>query len=191
MIEIWQRIEAVLRATAPELCDLSDGASVGEIAAVEARLGFALPTDIRESYAVHNGSGGACILPQYYADQVNGVNLLSLEEAECDRGIWIDLLDGGAFEGNEARPEGPVKAEWWNRRWLPITSDGGGNSLCIDLDPAPGGTVGQVIDHDHETGPSVVVANSFRAFLEGYAADLETGRLRFDSRGQLVVAERP
>ena len=50
-------------------------------------------------------------------------------------------------------PEGPIKPDWWNRRWVPITFNQG-NCHFLDLDPAPGGTAGQVCDYDIE-GPRV------------------------------------
>lgn len=190
MREVWQRIEAALRATAPDLvAQMPDGASAVAIAALEARLGLALPDEVRELYALHDGSGGAEILPQWNYGRVNGVSLLPLNRVVSEREIWIELLDGGDFEGSEATPDGPIKQDWWNRRWVPVTSNGGGDHLCIDLDPAPGGTVGQVIDFSHESGPKSVVASGLRAFLAAYADDLESGRLRFDTDGNLVATD--
>jgi cell wall assembly regulator SMI1 len=187
MLNVWSRIEAVLRAAVPDRCAaLPVGATPAAIAAAERRLGFALPEGVRESYAVHDGSGGADVMPHNVYGLVD-VPLLSLEEAIRDRQMWLDFLDRGAFR--EPRPRGPIRPEWWNRWWVPVTWDGGGDHLCIDLDPAPGGLAGQVIYFSHEEGPLEVVASSWRAFLAGYAADLETGRLRFDQSGRMIAVE--
>lgn len=85
--EVWARIEAVLRPNAPNLLAvLPAGASPEAIAAAEQRLGFRFPADVRDSYAVHDGSGGAHdgrraeILPHYVHGFID-VPMLSL--AEC------------------------------------------------------------------------------------------------------------
>lgn len=70
-----------------------------------------------------------------------------------------------------------VRAAWVHPGWLPLTDDGGGNHVCVDLDPAPGGAVGQVIvvlaDHPRRS----VLAPSWTDFLEGLVDALEGGRL--------------
>lgn len=185
--DVWERIEAVLRVTAPgRVNSLAAGASPETIAAAEKRFGFALPEDVRDSYAVHDGSNQADIL-LHSAYGLIGVPYLSLEEAIRDREMWVGWLDGGSFKGRQSCPQGPIRAGWWNRRWVPVTWDGGGDHLCVDLDPAPGGTAGQVIYFSHEEGPLSVVANNWREYLLGYAGDLESGRLRFDGRALIAV----
>ncbi len=57
---------------------------------------------------------------------------------------------------------------------FPVT-DNSGNHALIDLDPAPGGAVGQVVGFDHEAGPTGVLAPSFAAWLAALAAGLEAG----------------
>jgi cell wall assembly regulator SMI1 len=54
-----------------------------------------------------------------------------------------------------------VRDDWWNPRWIPFTHDGGGNHLCLDLDPAEGGAVGQVISMWHDSGERAVQGHSF------------------------------
>lgn len=191
MRRVWARIEAVLRVAAPDqLAALPGGASLDAIAAAEARLGFALPADVRESYAVHDGSGDTDVLPHRIMGLIQ-VPLLSLAEAVRDREMWLGWWDGGSFDHSVADPRGPIRAQWWCRGWVPVTWDGGGDHLCIDLDPAPGGVPGQVIYFSHEVGPVEVVAESWRAYLEGYAADLESGRLRLEGGELVASAEDP
>ena len=186
MREVWARIEAVLRATAPDLlAALPAGASSEAVAAAERRLDVELPADVRETYAAHDGSG-ADILP-HVAFGLIGVPLLSLAECISDRERWLGWWEGGSFDDSRADPRGPIRRQWWCRGWVPVTWDGGGDHLCVDLDPDPGGVPGQVIYFSHEVGPLEVVAPSWRAYLERYAADLEAGRLRFEG-GELVAA---
>ncbi|WP_439631840.1 TIGR02996 domain-containing protein [Gemmata sp.] len=189
----WTRIEAVLRATAPDLlAALPAGASPEAIAAAERRLGVELPADVRESYAVHDGSGGvdhgAGIIPtEYYGFM--GVALHSLDEMVREWQMWQEWRGGQPVEPRSSflPLEGPVKAERSNPRWVPVTWDGGGCNLGIDLDPAPGGVPGQVIFLDH-LNSMCVVAEGWWALLERLAAGLEAGRLRFEA-GELVAAD--
>lgn len=187
MREVWARIEAVLRASAPDRdAALPAGASPKTLDLAEECLGFALPEEVRESYLVHDGSGDADIMP-HTAYGLIGVPHLSLSDAIRDRQMWLGFLDEGGFR--EPSPRGPIRRDWWNPRWLPVTWDGGGDHLCIDLDPAPGGVPGQVIYFSHEEGPLEVVADGWREYLERYALDLETDRLRFDESGELIAGE--
>jgi cell wall assembly regulator SMI1 len=182
--EVWVRIEAVLRATAPDLFTaLPRGATPEVIGAAETRLGVALPPDVGESYAVHNGSGEIGIIPCELYNLI-AVPLHSLDEMVREWETWQEWRRDANYH-HPASPEvGPIKADRYNARWLPVT---GAVNLCIDLDPAPDGAFGQVICLDH-LNPQYVVAESWSAFLERYAADLEAGRLRFEA-GELVATK--
>jgi cell wall assembly regulator SMI1 len=193
--EVWARIEAALRATAPDLlAALPPGASPEAVVATERRLGVEFPADVRESFAIHDGSGGAHtesgvdLLP-HDAYGLIGVPMLSLAECVSDWESWLEASEGGRFDDSRANPSGPIRRKWWCRGWVPVTWDGGGDHLCIDLDPAPGGVLGQVIYFSHEEGPLEVVALSWRTYLEEYAADLQAERLWFEC-GKLVAAEQ-
>jgi cell wall assembly regulator SMI1 len=53
-------------------------------------------------------------------------------------------------------------------------NNGGTSMLYLDFDPAPGGTVGQVVRYLHDPDSYVVIAPSFDAYLQqlidgGYA----------------------
>src|SRR5262245_56008001 len=115
MREVWRRIEAVLQATAPDLrAALAPGASAQATASAANRLGIALPDDVCESYALHDGSGEAGILPQNtYGTRTIGVPLLSLHEVIRDWQMWLDSLNRGSFDPARAAPEGPIRAHWW------------------------------------------------------------------------------
>jgi cell wall assembly regulator SMI1 len=186
MREIWARIEAVLRAKSPErFAGLAAGAPSEAIAAAERRLGITLPVDVRESYAIHDGSGESDIVPNELYGLMT-VPLYSLDEMVREWEMWQEWGRTANYERPATPDEGPIKVDRYNVGWVPITWDGGAVNLCIDLDPGPGGVSGQVICLDH-LDPVCVAAESWRVLLERYAADLETGRLRFEF-GELVVA---
>lgn len=184
MRKVWARIESALRATAPDQFGaLAAGATPASIQAAETRLGVALPPDVRESYAVHDGSGEIGLLPIMLYGLI-AAPLHSLDEMVREWETWQEWRRDGTGHAS-APPAGPIKADRYNPRWLPVAWDGGAVNLCIDLDPAPGGAPGQMIYLDH-LDPQCVAAEGWRAFLERFAADLETGRLRFEA-GELVA----
>jgi cell wall assembly regulator SMI1 len=127
---------------------------------------------MRASFRVHDGSDGAELLPGWEWYSLAAVVDTWEEHAE--------LLDGGDFDGCTSEPDGPIRTDHWSKWWVPFTSDGGGDAQCVDLDPAPGGRPGQVIDWSHETRARRVLAGGLREYLEWVAGELESGRVRYD-----------
>jgi molybdopterin molybdotransferase len=76
-----------------------------------------------------------------------GWELFSAARIVDEWGVWEDLRRNQFVpEDYTSEPEGSILGdEWWRLAWIPFCGDGGGNHLCVDLDPAPGGTAGQVI----------------------------------------------
>ena len=182
MREVWDRIERWLAANVPNMLEgLNPGATTQEIAETEALLGVSFPDDVRASYLIHNGqaldSGGL----------IDGWELLSLENIHDQWSVWKDLLDGGDFAESRSEPRGPIVADWWHPKWIPLTYDGSGNHHSLDLAPAPGGTVGQIIIMWHDDAERPLVAPSFRAWLEQFADGLEQGDYSYsDEYGGVV-----
>lgn len=169
----WQRIEAWLQANDPDtLASLQPGATAEEIATTEAHLGVALPDDLRASYRIHDGQDDEASL-------IEGVELLSLARVRSEWTVWKELLDDGTFEDTTSAPDGPIRPDWWNARWIPLTYDGSGNHYCADLDPAPGGNVGQIITMWHDEEAREIVAPTFSAWLQQFAAELEAGEYAY------------
>jgi cell wall assembly regulator SMI1 len=172
LAENWRRIVAWYEAnTPPGTLQLPPGASEEALDAAETKLGFRLPDDLRSFYQLHDGLGGSWFL--HYGE------FLSLSNLVMQWGWYAEM----ERTQNPADPlyqtkavSGPIKPVWWSSRRLPIT-DNSGDHAMINLDPAPGGTVGQVIDSDHEVGPRRVLAPSFSAWLARLAAALEAGKL--------------
>ena len=170
MREVWDRIDAWLRVNAPGiLASPRPGATDGQIAEAERSLGVTFPEPVRDSYRVHDGQrpdGGRLI---------EGWEFLSLERIEDEWKVWRGLLDGGDFQGIASEPDEGIRPDWWNPRWIPLTYDGAGNHHCLDLDPAPGGEAGQIIEMWHDELSRPLVSRSYREWLAGFAADLEAG----------------
>ena len=171
MIEAtWKRIEAWLAANAPPvLASLQAGASAEEIGQLERVLGVTLPDDVKASYRIHDGQGEGS------AGLTEEGDLLPLAQIARAWSSWQQLAVAGSFDMAESQPSGPIKTQWWNLRWIPFTHDGSGNHLCLDLDPAPGGTPGQVITMWHDDARRKIVAASFSLWLAHFADQLEAG----------------
>lgn len=144
-------------------------ATTEDIAAVEAELGVSLPEEVTLSLRRHNGSRGsgwpAC-------------QLLSCAEIIRETTVWRDLLADGTFDDEadfNANDEGAQALEpgWWNTGWIALDADGGGNGSALDLSPGTDGVVGQIIDMDHEVGPSGPTASGFIGYLSDRLEELE------------------
>ena len=181
METIWNRIEIWLVANAPEILNnLQPGATDEAIKQAEIFLGIELPEDVKASYRLHNGQDG-------YNGLMDGWELLSLERMMDEWKIWKELLDSGDFDDSKSDPDSPIQADWWNAKWIPLTSNGCGDHHCLDLDPAPGGNVGQIITMWHDWERREIVASRFQNWLEQLAADLESGKYIFSKEdGGLV-----
>ncbi len=145
------------------------GASEASIALAEQAMGLQFPDDLRASYLLHDGSGDT-LFPW-------GFVLLGLEEMVRD---WRTLRRLFEKENWPAEPDDPIRPVHWDALWVPAVSNESGDYHFVDLDPAPGGTVGQVICFHHEVGPIRVLANGFGEWLGGYADQLEAGIYYYD-----------
>ena len=78
--------------------------------------------------------------------------------------------------------------EWWRLPWIPFCGDGGGNHLCVDMEPAEGGINGQVITMWHNDARRELIAKSLTEFIEIIAGDFERGALIWDEEWGGVYA---
>ena len=190
MDEIWSRIETFLQQNSPQIyIGLAPGATEAEIAETEARCGFPFPADVRQSYLRHNGQrppgpqdlnmgAGGEFIPCYFG-------LLSMPAVADEWQDNIDTIEDikDDMPGGEGADFG-VKAVFLDPAWVPFAKDIGGNQICLDFDPAPGGNIGQIVEFDHEAEGQRCLAPSFRAWMEMIAGDLETGRLVWNAELQ-------
>jgi cell wall assembly regulator SMI1 len=168
--EAWGLIEAAPRPRAAGTSpSLPAGASPDHLRRVEAELGVTLPADVRESYLLHDGSDGLWVCEQ-------GFLMPLLAPGDGPLGsygvldLWRGMLQvGEAMAGERSCPVGPVRDDWWNRLWVPVTENECGDFVCVDLAPGPGGRRGQVIEWNHEQGATRVLAGSFGGWLASLA----------------------
>jgi cell wall assembly regulator SMI1 len=156
-------------------------------------MAITLPEDFKTSCRVHNGG--------YVMDLVTEMTMLSLVEIVAEWQMFQELEEVGTW--SDAAPPyyftakirqsgwqtGPIQPVWWHQCWIPIGRDRAGNNCCLDLVPAPGGLIGQIIDRDHEVGPSRVLATCFLDVLSAFASDLEAGAYVDTDAGLQRVSE--
>jgi cell wall assembly regulator SMI1 len=170
---IWQRIESWLSQNAPPvLQSLRGGATEQDIASAEAALGQCLPSDYRESLLLHDGqevNQFGCS-PRF----IYGLDLFPLTKV-ITRWQWMsELLDQGLGQDLSIPIHGPVRAIWWDKCWIPIAGDDD-SFCCLDLNPAAGGHVGQIIQVWKESHLRAVQSKSLREWLTVFAELLEVG----------------
>ena len=181
MYETWQRIERWLARNAPVVMQsLRAGAADREIADTEVFLDVTFPDDVRASFRVHDGQSGSTASFGFSPGLIDGWELLSLATMRDQWQAWKDLLDGGEFDDTRSEPRGPILTDWWHPCWIPLTHDGSGNHHMLDLNPAPGGAVGQIIEFVHDDSTRTVVAANFATWLTQFANDLDAGEYVYD-----------
>ncbi len=164
----WQRIDNWLTKNAPSLMSkMGKPATTEAIARAEATLGVELPEAVRASYAIHDGSGEVSLFPSG--------DYLSLDEMLVQYKVWKELVEEGSWDDEVSAPEGPIQKVHYHLKWIPLTHNGGGDHTLIDLAPAKGGKVGQLIDFSHEMGPEGIAATGLAEYLSYLADGLEAG----------------
>ncbi len=140
---------------------LRPGATPEAIEQLEKQINSTLPEDFKTFYLRHDGQ------QEYDTFGVIGdEELLSINRIKGEWEIWKSLHDDGIFQGETSSPEKGIKNDWYNPKWIPITSDGGGNNLCIDLDPTQEGTPGQIIRLWHDDPQRTLEATTFTELLK-------------------------
>jgi cell wall assembly regulator SMI1 len=167
----WQRIAKWYKDNTSSGMSLAKGATTKRIATLEKALGHALPTDVRESYLLHNGTGGQFLL--HFGELMT---LDAIEKMWRRYGEWQQKNNYGIGDDWETHAKGPIKPYWWSPARIPLTDNGGGDHVFLDLDPGKGGQLGQLIKYNHEVGPEFVLAKSLSRWLADIADGLEKGK---------------
>ena len=181
MEEIWKRIEIWLETNAPRvLTDLYVGISTSEIESLEKVAGFELSDFLKESLSIHNGQDGRFRL--VYPWEIFPIEAIEIEKNRMSSDFVDQLRSNNVELENGIDVYGPVKSTVWNDKWIPFSSDGSGNLLCIDNDPAEGGNLGQVILWASDPPYVEVIASNYRVWLEQFASDLERDLYAWDAQ---------
>lgn len=185
--KLWDALSQAIKTLAPEITiELNERASPEEFQKLEDIIGINLPEDFKRLYSLHNGQNNSNP-PFYYTEE-----LLSIDRMIEEWSLWKQLLDDKHFQQDDGTlftsdPHPNIKNNWWNPKWIPITYDGNGNHLCLDLDPANDGMLGQIIRMWHDDSERSVEAFSLEDLFNQYLIELKSGNLFYsDDYGGIV-----
>lgn len=160
MYKSWLEFEQKLKSSDSHPCnDLNKPAADIEIQNLENAINVVLPEDFTECLKIHNGQKGNAY------GVFKGLQFLSCESIATEWQIWKQLFDNNEFINHSAEPDQGIAETWWHPMWIPFTSDGFGNHLCIDLAPTSEGKSGQIISLFHDEPVREIQADSFSEWL--------------------------
>ncbi|HEY7154680.1 MAG TPA: SMI1/KNR4 family protein [Gemmataceae bacterium] len=186
----WRTIESVLWENAHSVYRaLRKPATDRQIAHLAKLVPAKLPRDFVQSLKTHDGLRDSYLgqnrLFDYYA-----LMPVSALIAEYKMLCELEALDpiGGSHAGADAAIRNDAR---FRPGWVPFM-DADGDKLVLDLDPAPGGTYGQVFEWS-STGSTRnrVLAPSFGAWLVGLADTLVKRRFGLDKYGGIWLGGVP
>ncbi|CAL9397243.1 hypothetical protein SUDANB105_01378 [Streptomyces sp. enrichment culture] len=171
-------LERTLRERLPDAI----GATEAEIAQAEARLGVALPEELKALYRVTRAKWedwaddhGA---PARHAEAV-GCELFALDE------LYISDVASrpcpwrfAATEAAVTPPDAAVQRLAGSPGWIVFGDNGGGDRIAVDLTPGPRGRLGQVvmIGHEDNLGAELLAHSVTDMILEREAEEPHDGR---------------
>ncbi|RYE42992.1 MAG: molybdenum cofactor biosynthesis protein MoeA [Hyphomicrobiales bacterium] len=174
MNELWQKFEDWLSVHWPDgLASLNPPATDEEISTLEEALGAELPHGFVSCLKIHNGQSESA------GGLFDNSEFLSTSAILDQWKVWKELLDSGDFNGIESVPEDGIRRDWWNALWIPFTHNGGGDHYCLDLAPAKGGQVGQIITMWHDMAERELQDTSFEAWFENYVIAVTSGEYTY------------
>jgi molybdopterin molybdotransferase len=183
-VVLWQNVHSVYRA-------LRKPATDRQIVRLARLVSAKLPRDFVQSLKIHDGLRDSYLgqnrLFDYYA--LMPVSAIMAEykmirDLEAQDPVGCSWAGAGADAGvrNDLR---------FRPGWLPFM-DSDGDKLVLDLDPAPGGSYGQVFEWS-STGSTFIriLAPSFGEWLAGLAETLSKRRFGLDEFGEICLSEVP
>jgi cell wall assembly regulator SMI1 len=134
---------------------------------LEKNLHVILPADYKRSLSIHEGT-------EYWVWLWDAVSLGDLNYVFTS---WRDNIKESSHpsqRNTKLIPHGQVRDCMFDALWIPVAANNG-IPICLDLNPAPGGKLGQVIYVDWEDGTVKVIASSFLEFLENGLKKMQLG----------------
>ncbi|MER5204772.1 SMI1/KNR4 family protein [Streptomyces sp. NPDC002825] len=155
------------------------GATAEEISAVEARLGVALPDELKVLYRVTRARwedlGDDYEAAERESEAV-GFELFDLDGLYvADASSRYCRWEFAAMEAVDTPADAVVQGLVGSPGWIAFGDNGGGDRLAVDLTPGPRGHLGQVIMISHEE-------NVGAALVADSLTDLVLGRLSAERR---------
>jgi cell wall assembly regulator SMI1 len=190
VVASWRTIEGVLWENAHSVYrSLRRPATDIQVARLAKLLPARLPRDFVRSVKTHDGLRDS-YLGQNRLFDYNA--LLPVSAIITVHRMMCELQAEYNIPGSQAGGDPEVRGDaYWRPGWVPIM-DADGDKLILDLDPAPGGSVGQVFEWS-STGsmPLRVLAPSFGEWLARLADTLGKRRFGLDEFGGIWLGGVP
>lgn len=160
-------IKSELTKLAPKLVEalqpLATQSQFDELAKV---VGQPLPEGLVRLYSEHNGHD-----PKKFVNFAFGYVFLPIED------VTKQCTDYTNVKPSPLKNADPgIRSEYtFAPQRIPIGDDKGTSLICVDLDPAEGGLLGQVIQLDYDFSVALKVADSVEHYAEIFLADLQAG----------------
>lgn len=186
----WRTIESVLEEHANSIYRaLRKPVSDAALASLAKLVPAKLPRDYVQSLKIHDG------LNNSYLGQIRLFNynaLLPVSAVMDEHKMMCELQSESEFGGGQAGSDPRIRNDArWRLGWLPIM-DADGDKLVLDLDPAPGGTTGQVFEWSNSgSKPLRLLGTTFGEWLAGLAEALGKRRFRLDEYGGIWLDAVP
>ncbi|KOT87408.1 bifunctional protein [Streptomyces sp. NRRL F-5755] len=170
-------LERTLRERLPDAI----GATEEEITAAEARLGIALPEELKVLYRVTRARWQDWSVDREAANRVAeavGCELGALKELQIADASTRDYRwEFAALEAVITPPDAAVQGLVGSPGWIVFGENGGGDQLAVDLTPGPCGHTGQIIMLSHELSIGAdLIADSLTDFVLGQEKQEDRGR---------------
>lgn len=160
MEQIISKIDALLDGKIPQFKKtLKPPASDSEFAKLAELIGTKIPEEFKTFYKQHNGQNLSPYVPFHIE---TGEILMPI----TDIIEWYEELNGQLDSGD-------IDKNRWQKKWVPFTDDGSGNSTCIDISDD---NFGQIVYQDDEEYEVRVIFSSLSEWLE----DLSNKMKSFD-----------
>lgn len=154
----------MLEHDAPLLVEnLAPGATPAELAEAESKLGFPLPPELRDLWAIHNGQN------EEQNGFVESFDLLSCQGALFERESTLSFIDFLRQDPASWKEAGVTREEAESDRWVPFAGRGYADTLVVS------GVSGAVFTCAKDAPPLHRIAGSLTEWLEAYAARVVAG----------------
>ncbi len=161
---------------------LRGGASAEDIAKLESCFGTIIPEAYIDFLKCHNGEAEEIGL--FLGFVVFGVDQIIHEHQLSKKMYRKSIASISSF------PQNKIKEDCYNPLWLPMATDGGGNFIALDLNPAQDGDYGQVISYGRDEQTMYVLATNFEDWLEFVTQNLRSNCEVLEDDGTQYISWR-
>lgn len=183
--QVWKKIVAIYRQSSSDRT-AAKRFRKSEVVAIELQLQRSLPDSV---HAMLKAIGAqACIFPDPFNTFAMAFDIMAPEAIFA---AWLQMTesyDAGYFDDlhKEVRSSPQVVRQWWCPGWIPIATNGGGDFICVDLNPTYPGTRGQLVVVAHEVAERPLLSTSLGEFAKQLLNAYENSAFRFDDRYGMI-----